>query len=528
MNIIFMRHGEAINNVNESISDKEIYYSTLTEKGKRDVLKSILSLPKTIDKIYVSPFSRTLETAHYVYEKYSTSEIIIENRIREIYHGKYSGKSNNSDLDEVRLKQIAGDYFIRLGEYGENNFDIESRLCNFLMDVYNNTFNNNTIMIVSHGSVISYIKRILNIRTPHIKTGKIEEFIDVDFSHLITHMKKLKNIRLHTIKSRINQINMLNVNSNFKQNLIKLTKKEFNNIEYSDDYFSKFIEGLSTKNLIQKSTSKFEEGIILICFYNDFETFAEKWMEHYISIGVKNFVLIDNNSSDNSTKILKRYTQKANISFWEINEQYNCYKMCGWRQKIFEFYGAGHGYLTVDSDELFIYDNYKNVSINEFINAGNYQFIKSLMLDVYTNKSIYKGELSDFIFVDKDTYKITTTVPYGQRFYGGPRSRVFGIKPSLQKIPFIFYTGKEIFVNDHYYYPWDINNKAKFCSYLLHYKFLHGDEKKYKLFANDERHWNNSREYKIYYESFSKNNHLSFYNSKNSILINEINFKFKI
>lgn len=46
-------------------------------------------------------------------------------------------------------------------------------------------------------------------------------------------------------------------------------------------------------------------------------------------------------------------------------------------------------------------------------------------------KKIYEGNLEDFNYVDRGTYKITTSVSYKQRFYGGPRSRVFGINPSL-------------------------------------------------------------------------------------------------
>ena len=64
MNIIFMRHGEATDNVKELISDREIYWSTLTENGKETVIESLKSLPKEITKIYVSPFPRTIQTAH--------------------------------------------------------------------------------------------------------------------------------------------------------------------------------------------------------------------------------------------------------------------------------------------------------------------------------------------------------------------------------------------------------------------------------------------------------------------------------
>ena len=50
MNIIFLRHGEATDNVNELFSDKEIYWSTLTEKGITTVKESIKSLSNNIDK----------------------------------------------------------------------------------------------------------------------------------------------------------------------------------------------------------------------------------------------------------------------------------------------------------------------------------------------------------------------------------------------------------------------------------------------------------------------------------------------
>ena len=193
MNIIFLRHGEATDNVNELISDKEIYWSILTEKGKQTVKDSIKQLPTSIDKMYVSPLPRTIETAHYVYEKYPNIDVTIENRIREIYYGKYSHQKNNEDLDNTRIKQIAGDYFVRFGEYGENKLEIETRLCEFLSEIYNSKEKN--ILIVSHGSVISYIKRILDVKSSHIKTGQIEIFNDIEFDNLFKHIERLKNIK---------------------------------------------------------------------------------------------------------------------------------------------------------------------------------------------------------------------------------------------------------------------------------------------------------------------------------------------
>jgi len=147
------------------------------------------------------------------------------------------------------------------------------------------------------------------------------------------------------------------------------------------------------------------------------------------------------------------------------------------------------------------------------------------MLDVYSKHGLYKGMMSEFKYVDKGTYYINSSVSYGQRFYGGPRSRILNINPSLQKIPMTKYTGTELFINDHFYYPFNLNNNSKFISYLLHYKFLPGDYKKYLIYANDERHWNNSREYKVYCSSVKDDT--SFYDDVNSILIDDIDFDFK-
>jgi len=188
-----MRHGEATDNVKELISDKEIYWSILTEKGIEAVKEAVSYLPNNIDAMYVSPLPRTIETAHYVFEKYPHINVVIEDRIREIQYGKFSHSKNNEELDEIRRKQIAGDYLTRFGDYGENKLDIEKRLTNFLIDISNTDYHN--VLIVSHGSVISYMKRLLNVTSSHIQKGKVEIFNDVKFDELLDYSKTLNNIK---------------------------------------------------------------------------------------------------------------------------------------------------------------------------------------------------------------------------------------------------------------------------------------------------------------------------------------------
>lgn len=194
MNLIFMRHGEATDNVKGLISDKEIYWSVLTEEGIKTVIETVDSLPDNINTMYVSPFPRTIQTAHYVFEKFPNINVHIDNRIREISYGKYSHQQNNNELDEIRKKQIAGNYFTRFGDFGENKYDIEKRLTEFLLDVYNKNDKDSTILIVSHGSITSYMKRILNVKSNHLQKGKVDIFNNIDFSNLFKHIEILNNI----------------------------------------------------------------------------------------------------------------------------------------------------------------------------------------------------------------------------------------------------------------------------------------------------------------------------------------------
>ena len=196
MNIIFMRHSEAVDNVRGVLSCKEIRCSVLTEAGFRQVTKSVSKLPREIDKIYSSPLIRTLQTAKEIM-KASGAEVIIDNRIREIDWGEYDGKPNNPELDAVRTRQAAGDFFVRFGQYGDNKYSLELRLCEFLDDVRKRNFKNNTIAIVSHGTVISFMKRILGLQPSHLKKGGFEEFSDIDFSKLDEHKDKLAAVKMN-------------------------------------------------------------------------------------------------------------------------------------------------------------------------------------------------------------------------------------------------------------------------------------------------------------------------------------------
>ena len=102
-------------------------------------------LLRNIDAMYVSPFPRTIQTAYYVFEKYPNINVHIDNRIREIFYGKYSHQKNNSELDETRQKLLIDNLsvvqmFITTAEVSHIN-------------IFNK--NNTTIFRIEKGQVIN-------------------------------------------------------------------------------------------------------------------------------------------------------------------------------------------------------------------------------------------------------------------------------------------------------------------------------------------------------------------------------------
>ena len=62
MNLIFMRHGESMDNIKQILSSNNLACSFLTERGIEQV-KTAVGKIKKIDKVYYSPLIRTIQTA---------------------------------------------------------------------------------------------------------------------------------------------------------------------------------------------------------------------------------------------------------------------------------------------------------------------------------------------------------------------------------------------------------------------------------------------------------------------------------
>ncbi|HEX7724115.1 MAG TPA: class I tRNA ligase family protein, partial [Candidatus Paceibacterota bacterium] len=146
-----MRHGEAENNVTDTLNSNVKLVSHLTDHGKARALETAQSLKKEgIDLIFASPFMRTQETARIVQKELglSDAQFITDERIREMGMG---------DIDGQKLAELMRHFPMEVTRFDPTTHGIEGyaavrkRVGEFLYDV-ESKYKGKKILIVTHGS----------------------------------------------------------------------------------------------------------------------------------------------------------------------------------------------------------------------------------------------------------------------------------------------------------------------------------------------------------------------------------------
>ena len=163
---IFMRHGQADNNVNRILVGRYIE-SHLTEYGKQqvaDTSKHLKNVP--IEKVYVSPVTRTVETAKIVC-KLLGMNYEIDERLYEIELGKLVGMH----FEEIIHKH--GNLFLKfyneddamLARYGVESFaSVKSRVKHLLNEIIKLQQDKNVLLITHLDPIKAAISILLDLK----------------------------------------------------------------------------------------------------------------------------------------------------------------------------------------------------------------------------------------------------------------------------------------------------------------------------------------------------------------------------
>ena len=161
-----MRHGQAESNVNRILAGRHME-SHLTKHGRKQVVDSAKQLMKNIaiEKVYVSPVVRTVETAQIVCQVLGT-DYVIEERLYETEMGRLVGMN----YDEMTTKygdvltRFYSDYDPVLESFGVEAFaSVKHRITSLLKDLLQKHEESNVLMVTHLDPIKAALATLLDL-----------------------------------------------------------------------------------------------------------------------------------------------------------------------------------------------------------------------------------------------------------------------------------------------------------------------------------------------------------------------------
>lgn len=217
------------------------------------------------------------------------------------------------------------------------------------------------------------------------------------------------------------------------------------------------------------------------------------FLDHHRALGVRQFLIVDNDSTDGSRDFL---AAQPDVSLWHTQASYKAARFgVDWSMWLLMRYGHGQWCLTLDADELLVYPHMETRSLRElglYLDQQGAPAMGALMVDLYPKGPINSVELGVgqaptqvLTHFDSGPYRATRQKPKQNLWVqGGARERVFFFDdprrgPTLNKLPFVRWNRRYAYVNStHSMLPPRINHaydgpgESRLCGALLHTKFL--------------------------------------------------------
>lgn len=217
------------------------------------------------------------------------------------------------------------------------------------------------------------------------------------------------------------------------------------------------------------------------------------FLQHHRRLGVAQFLIVDNDSTDGTRAYLARQTD---VSLWTTAASYRAARYgMDWIQGLLMRHGHGHWCLTLDADELLVYpyhDTRPLSALTAWLEAEGRPALGCLMLELYPKGPVDAAphrpgqDPTEVLgWYDAANYTIRLKPDLGALWIqGGPRSRLFLADrphrgPTLTKVPLVKWRWRYAYWNStHSLLPrrlnriWADDGGEAPAGVLLHTKFL--------------------------------------------------------
>ena len=214
--------------------------------------------------------------------------------------------------------------------------------------------------------------------------------------------------------------------------------------------------------------------------------------DHYRRIGVHQFIVMDNCSTDGT---LEYAMGQSDTRVYQVRTKYFTTAKEGWVEYAMRRVGVNRWFLVVDSDEMLDYPGSEGHPVQELIaeqlKLGNTR-LNGYMLDMLSDQPLYAvtcGPLEIprvFKWFSCDNYQIKHAL-YGMNIItGGPRQKLVSKKVWAGKCPLFYFSDEMTNLNAHFQYPLVPISHTNVCLVLRHYKYLATDKRVYEERATQE------------------------------------------
>ena len=231
-----------------------------------------------------------------------------------------------------------------------------------------------------------------NMQLKNTIKAPIDEFIGMNAAACIPTRKRLKINLAPSVRQYESVSDVASGKPHWER-----TPEEIEQLELSDEW-----KWWELDRIRRFNTPPGDNSIVLLCTCRDESKVLNKFIDHYVQLGVTHFVFIDNMSEDETLDVLNTYSH-LNIEIYQTRQSYadNNYGMI-WINKLIRTWFNNHWCVVVDPDELiYLHSGFKTLrGLRYSMNKQNCNVAQMFLLDLfkYDDKIMYDIPHSSCIF----------------------------------------------------------------------------------------------------------------------------------
>jgi len=282
-------------------------------------------------------------------------------------------------------------------------------------------------------------------------------------------------------------------------------------------FYSKSVKHSFELRLVQDNLHAINDKDIVLFSTMKNETHRlEYFIDYYRNMGVKHFIMVDNDSNDGMMALVSEY---SDVTVYHTKGSYKDSNFgMHWLNYLLNKHGIGKWCFTCDPDEFFVFahdDSRDLIDLTQYLDSIEQKSLFTVMVDMYGKGSI---EESNYLsgqnpvkacpYFDGFGYSKQFNSHQSNLFVqGGVRRRVFAKDkpenaPALNKVPLIKWQFGYAYTSSmHMAIPNYLNknvNDHQETGALLHFKFIAQLQDKVAVELEAKQHYNDSAEYKQY------------------------------